>query len=67
MSVSVRQVFGIDTDLEVPAFSKPSAMQVDIDSDRPPAFRSLAHAPMTNASLTDMQITSLTPFALSLS
>src|ERR1700687_1267048 len=33
MSVSVRQVFGVDTDLEVPAFSKPAEHVPDVDSD----------------------------------
>jgi hypothetical protein len=33
----------------------------------PALFWSRAHAPITNASLTDMQITSSTPFALSAS
>src|SRR4030042_2423350 len=33
MSVSVRQVFGIDTDLEVPAFSLPDAHVPDVDPD----------------------------------
>ena len=33
MSVSVRQVFGIDTDLEVPAYSQPDAHVPDVDSD----------------------------------
>ncbi len=33
MSVSVRQVFGIDTDLEVPAYSRPDEHVPDIDPD----------------------------------
>ncbi|HYN45546.1 MAG TPA: cobaltochelatase subunit CobS [Allosphingosinicella sp.] len=33
MSVSVRQVFGIDTDLEVPAYSRPDEHVPDVDSD----------------------------------
>src|SRR6202158_5797105 len=33
MSVSVRQVFGVDTDLEVPAFSKPDPHVPDVDTD----------------------------------
>ena len=33
MSVSVRQVFGIDTDLEVPAYSRADEHVPDIDSD----------------------------------
>ena len=33
MSVSVRQVFGIDTDLEVPAYSQPDAHVPDVDPD----------------------------------
>ena len=33
MKVSVRQVFGIDSDLEVPAFSKPDEYVPDLDSD----------------------------------
>ena len=31
MKVSVRQVFGIDTDLEVPAYSKPDEHVPDVD------------------------------------
>ena len=33
MSVSVRQVFGIDTDLEVPAYSRPDEHVPDVDPD----------------------------------
>ncbi|MET0653207.1 MAG: AAA family ATPase, partial [Hyphomicrobiaceae bacterium] len=33
MKVSVRQVFGIDTDLEVPAYSKPDDHVPDLDND----------------------------------
>ena len=33
MKVSVRQVFGIDSDLEVPAYSKADEHVPDIDSD----------------------------------
>jgi len=33
MRLSVRQVFGIDTDLEVPAFSEPSEYVPDVDPD----------------------------------
>jgi len=33
MSVSVRQVFGIDTDLEVPAYSRPDEHVPDVDAD----------------------------------
>ena len=33
MKVSVRQVFGIDTDLEVPAYSKPDEHVPDLDDD----------------------------------
>src|SRR5690242_5472048 len=33
MSVSVRQVFGIDTDLEVPAYAQPDAHVPDVDPD----------------------------------
>ena len=33
MAVSVRQVFGIDTDLEVPAYSRPDEHVPDIDPD----------------------------------
>jgi cobaltochelatase CobS len=33
MKVSVRQVFGIDSDLEVPAYSKPDEHVPDLDSD----------------------------------
>ncbi len=33
MSVSVRQLFGIDTDLEVPAYSKPDEHVPDLDPD----------------------------------
>jgi len=33
MSVSVRQVFGIDTDLEVPAYSRPDEHVPDLDAD----------------------------------
>ena len=33
MKLSVRQVFGIDTDLEVPAFSKPDEHVPDLDAD----------------------------------
>ncbi|MEO8420307.1 MAG: cobaltochelatase subunit CobS [Hyphomicrobium sp.] len=33
MKLSVRQVFGIDTDLEVPAYSKPDEHVPDLDSD----------------------------------
>jgi len=33
MSVSVRQVFGIDSDLEVPAYSRPDEHVPDIDPD----------------------------------
>ena len=33
MKVSVRQVFGIDSDLEVPAYSQPEAHVPDVDSD----------------------------------
>ena len=33
MKVSVRQVFGIDSDLEVPAYSEPDAHVPDIDPD----------------------------------
>ena len=33
MKVSVRQLFGIDTDLEVPAYSKPDDHVPDIDND----------------------------------
>ena len=33
MSVSVRQVFGIDTNLEVPAYSRPDEHVPDIDPD----------------------------------
>jgi cobaltochelatase CobS len=33
MKVSVRQVFGIDSDLEVPAFSEPEAHVPDVDAD----------------------------------
>jgi cobaltochelatase CobS len=33
MSVSVRQVFGIDTDMEVPAYSKPDEHVPDLDPD----------------------------------
>ena len=33
MSVSVRQVFGIDTDLEAPAYSLPDAHVPDVDPD----------------------------------
>jgi cobaltochelatase CobS len=33
MKLSVRQVFGIDTDLEVPAFSEPDEHVPDLDSD----------------------------------
>src|SRR6186713_2901940 len=33
MSVSVRQVFGIDTDLEVPAYSRPDDHVPDTDND----------------------------------
>src|SRR5215468_5185635 len=33
MKVSVRQVFGIDTDLEVPAYSKPDDHVPDVDND----------------------------------
>ncbi|MFA5900157.1 MAG: cobaltochelatase subunit CobS [Hyphomicrobium sp.] len=33
MKLSVRQVFGIDTDLEVPAFSKPDEHVPDLDPD----------------------------------
>jgi cobaltochelatase CobS len=33
MKVSVRQVFGLDTDLEVPAYSEPDEHVPDVDSD----------------------------------
>ena len=33
MTVSVRQVFGIDTDLEVPAYSRPDEHVPDVDPD----------------------------------
>ena len=33
MMVSVRQVFGIDTDLEVPAYSRPDEHVPDVDTD----------------------------------
>jgi len=33
MAVSVRQVFGIDTDLEVPAYSQPDLHVPDVDPD----------------------------------
>ena len=33
MKLSVRQVFGIDTDLEVPAYSKPDEHVPDLDPD----------------------------------
>jgi cobaltochelatase CobS len=33
MSVSVRQVFGIDTDLEVPAYSQADEHVPDVDPD----------------------------------
>ena len=33
MKVSVRQLFSIDTDLEVPAYSKPDEHVPDIDND----------------------------------
>ena len=33
MQVSVRQVFGIDTDLEVPAYSRPDEHVPDVDPD----------------------------------
>ena len=33
MTVSVRQVFGIDSDLEVPAYSRPDEHVPDIDPD----------------------------------
>ena len=33
MKVSVRQVFGIDSDLEVPAFSQPDEYVPELDSD----------------------------------
>ena len=33
MKVSVRQLFGIDTDLEAPAYSKPSDHVPDVDGD----------------------------------
>ena len=33
MSVSVRQVFSIDTDLEVPAYSRPDEHVPDVDAD----------------------------------
>src|SRR5262245_13016136 len=33
MSVSVRQVFGIDTDLEIPAYSRPDEHVPDVDPD----------------------------------
>ena len=33
MKVSVRQVFGFDSDLEVPAYSKPDEHVPDLDSD----------------------------------
>src|SRR6202521_665128 len=33
LRISVRQVFGIDTDLEVPAYSKPEEHVPDLDPD----------------------------------
>ena len=33
MKVSIRQVFGIDSDMEVPAYSKADEHVPDIDSD----------------------------------
>ena len=54
MKVSVRQVFGIDSDMEVPAYSEPDDHVPDVDPDyrfdRPPRSRSWPASPTTAAS-----------------